>query len=70
MTVTVQCAASLAFETGNSGSPYKPVVSGSMYTNGHMTFYRPELTMMVMDVQETFDEWKSDNGWELDLEEV
>lgn len=70
MTVIVQCAASLSFLTGNSGSPYKPVVEGSEYTYGHFTFYRPVLEMMVMDHNHTFDEWKADNGWELDLEEV
>jgi hypothetical protein len=70
MIVTVQCAASLAYQTGNPGSPYKAVVPGSEYTNGHFTFYRPEMNMMVMDVQHTFDEWKADNGWTLDLEEV
>jgi hypothetical protein len=70
MVVTVQCAATLCYETGNSGSPYKPITPGSSYTNGHFTFYRPMLSMMVMDVQENFDEWKSDNGWEIDLEEV
>jgi hypothetical protein len=70
MTVNVYCAASLAYLNGNSGSPYKPIVSGSEYTQGNYTFYRPILQMMVMDVQHTFDEWKADNGWELDLEEV
>jgi hypothetical protein len=70
MIVTVDCAASLCFETGNPGSPYKPESSGSSYANGHYTFYRPRLEMMVMDVQQTFDEWKCANGWELDLEEV
>lgn len=70
MIVTVQCAASLAYQTGNPGSPYKTIVAGSEYTNGHFTFYRPEMEMMVMDFHQTFDEWKADNGWELDLEEV
>jgi hypothetical protein len=70
MIVEVQCAVSLAYLTGNSGSPYKAVVSGSEYTNGHFTFYRPVMNMMVMDFSHTFDEWKADNGWSLDLEEV
>jgi len=70
MIVTVQCAVSLVYLTGNPGSPYKAVVSGSEYTNGHYTFYRPEMEMMVMDFDHTFDEWKADNGWSLTLEEV
>lgn len=70
MQVAVQCAVELSYVTGNPGSPFKPVVSGSQYTNGHLHFYRPELVMMVVDVKRTLDEWKRDNGWELDLEEV
>jgi hypothetical protein len=70
MTVTVDCAVELCYRTGNPGSPYRPAVSGSTYTQGAFTFYRPVLTMMVRDVKHTFDEWKHNNGWELDLEEV
>lgn len=71
MTVTVGCAASLCYETGNPGSPFKPVVPGSSYVQGAFTFYRPLLTMMVVELpNETFDEWKSDVQWELSLEEV
>lgn len=68
--VNVFCAASLSYLNGNSNSPYKPVVSGSDYTEGNFTYYRPLLQMMVMDFHVTFDEWKCENGWELDLEEV
>ena len=70
MIVTVQCAVEFVYLIGNSGSPFRNPVSGSEYTQGDYTHYRPELEMMVMDVQHTLDEWKHDNGWELDLEEV
>jgi len=70
MIVTVQCAIELVYKTGNVGSPAKPEVSGSSYVQGPSTHYRPQLEMMVMDVKHTFDEWKHDNGWEIDLEEV
>lgn len=70
MTVTVDCAASLCYHTGNAGSPGREAVSGSSYAQGNFTFYRPVLTMMVKDLHQNFDEWKADYAWELDLEEV
>jgi len=69
-TVTVLCAASFCFLNGNPGSPFRTVVSGSEYVQGHYTFYRPVLTMMVMTLHEHFDEWKCAMSWELDLEEI
>lgn len=71
MEVTVHCAAGLCYLTGNVGSPYRDVVSGSDYVVGNYTFYRPVLTMMVSDgVKLNFDEWKCVVGWEIDLEEI
>jgi len=70
MIVTVDCAASLCYLTGNIGSPSRPAVPGSTYTQGHFTFYRPVLEMMVTSPVQHFEEWKADNGWELELEEV
>lgn len=70
MTVTVECAASLVYEVGNPGSPNRPEVSGSSYTQGNYTFYRPVLTMLIMPFSESFEEWKGDVIWELSLEEV
>lgn len=69
-TVTVDCAAVLCYKTGNLGSPNRIEVSGSSWTLGGFTFYRPVLTMMVMDLSENFEEWKSDYQWKLSLEEV
>jgi len=68
--VTVGCAVSLSYPTGNPGSPFKPVVSGSEYVQGHYTFYRPMLTMMVGIFDWSFDEWGAKVNWSLDLEEV
>jgi|ERR1019366_7974210 hypothetical protein len=70
MVVTVHCAAVLCYRTGNPGSPHRPEVSGSSWTLGDMTFYRPVLEMMVGEQSESFDEWKSDFQWDLPLEEV
>ena len=53
-----------------NGPHHRPEVSGSSYTEGAYTFYRPELTMMVKTVETQFDEWKNVVGWKLDLEEV
>lgn len=70
MVVFVECAAVLSYKTGNVGSPNREQVSGSSWTLGEFTFYRPVLEMMVMDVQQTFEEWKSDYIWSIDFEEV
>ncbi len=70
MIVTVHCAAVLSYHTGNPGSPWRTAVSGSSWTLGAMTFYRPTLTMMVKVPTVSFDEWKSAFQWDLGLEEV
>jgi hypothetical protein len=70
MTVTVHCAATLCYPSGRTGSPAREEVSGSSWSQGGFTFYRPVLTMLVGTPSESFDEWKSDVRWSLDLEEV
>jgi hypothetical protein len=71
MTVTVQCAVGLSYLTsGGNGPHHRNEVSGSVYTEGAYTFYRPELTMMIKTVETQFDEWKNIVGWSLELEEV
>ncbi len=70
MVVTVDCAAILCYKTGNPGSPFHSEVSGSSWSLGAFTFYRPILSMMVMNLNQSFEEWKADFVWELDLEEV
>jgi hypothetical protein len=70
MIVSVDCASILCYKTGNTGSPLRPEVSGSSWSLGAFTFYRPILSMMVMNIDQTFEEWKSDFQWSIDLEEV
>jgi hypothetical protein len=70
MAVTVSCAVSLCYQTGRPGSPAREQVSGSSYTQGSFTFYRPVLYMMVKNVSQQFEEWKAENGWTIELEEV
>ena len=70
MTVIVDCACQLCYLTGNPGSPNRLEVSGSSYVSGAYTFYRPVLTMLIVQPDDHFDEWKAENHWSLDLEEV
>lgn len=73
MILTVQCAIERSFLTYNGSQqqyPALPVVSGSMYAIGPLTLYRPELVMMVMNNSAQIEEWKHDNNWSLDLEQV
>ena len=68
MTVVVDCIAYLSYPT--TGSPQRTVVAGSAYTEGSFTFYRPQLTMMVMANSAQTDEWDANVPWELELEEI
>lgn len=71
MVVTVQCVVGLAYLTsGGNGPNHRAEVSGSSYTEGAYSFYRPELTMMIKNFQTQIDEWKNVVGWSMDLEEV
>lgn len=70
MQVTVACAVYLCYPNGRVGSPDRPEVSGSSYTENGYTFYRPLLTMLVRDFTYTLDEWGRKSNWVLDLEEV
>jgi hypothetical protein len=67
--LTVSCVAELSYLTAG-GSPARTVVSGSSYTEGDFTFYRPQLTMRVVTPQTEMDEWKASVGWSLQLEEI
>lgn len=69
--LTVDCAIHLSYKT-SGGSALRPVVGGSSYTYGAYTFYRPQLTMMVMpgSPTRTYDEYGAVNGWEITLAEV
>ena len=70
MIVNVDCAVSLCYPIGNPGSPARPEVRGSSWTQGIFNFYRPVLTMRVMTLSQSFEEWKADNAWVLQLEEI
>ncbi|MBB2698967.1 UNVERIFIED_ORG: hypothetical protein GGI66_003644 [Rhizobium esperanzae] len=67
--VTVDCIAELCYPT-SGGAPDRSVVSGSSRVEGAMTYYRPQLTMMVTDWQIKRDEYQAQVSWTLELEEV
>lgn len=72
MTVTVDCVAELSYRTG--GTPQRDLADttddDATYTDGDFTYYRPRLTMIVIDYRTSFDEYGARVGWSLDLEEV
>ena len=64
----VHCCTELSYI---SGSPTRPVVSGSTRVDElGITYYRPILIMMVMDIDQNFAEWESLWNWRIDLQEV
>lgn len=67
--VTVNCALEFSYVTAG-GSPNRSVVSGSSRTEGAFTFYRPQLTMLILGFNKELDEWNRVVSWQLDLEEV
>jgi hypothetical protein len=67
--VTVDCVAELSYLT-SGGTAQRTVVSGSSRTAGSFTFYRPRLTMRIVNFNQSIDETGAVIGWELELEEV
>lgn len=67
--LTVDCVAELSYKT-SGGSPQRSVVSGSSRTDGAFTFYRPTMSMRVMNYSTTEDEYGRTVQWSLELEEV
>lgn len=66
--VTVDCIAELAYLT-SGGSADRTVVPDSSRVDGDWTFYRPRLTMRIVNFTTNFDEWNAAVGWTLSLEE-
>lgn len=67
--VTVDCIRELAYLT-TSGSAQRTVVTGSSRTVGDWTFYRPQLTMMIVACTSSVQEWDGVTSWQIDLEEI
>lgn len=67
--VTVGCIQTLAYLTAG-GSPQRTPVTGSSFTEGLWTFYRPQLAMMVISFSIQEDEYGAEVGWSMSLEEI
>lgn len=67
--VTVECATIFSYAT-SGGTPGRSVVSGSTFTEGNFTFYRPSITCMIGKPSVAFDEWEADHEWSIPMEEV
>lgn len=65
--LTVECIAELAV---SGGSADRPAVTGSTYTDGGVTYYRPVLQMRVVGFSLDQDEYGAQVSWSLELEEV
>jgi hypothetical protein len=66
--VQVSCIFYLSFPTG--GTPQRPVVAASAFTQGSVTYYRPQLTMLIASIKNSAQEYAALNSWEIGLEEV
>lgn len=66
--LTVNCIAELSYPVG--GTPTRNVVPGSDYTDGDFIFYRPQLSMRVIQHNISRDEYGAITNWSLDLEEA
>lgn len=69
MILTVDCVYELCYKT-SGGTPGRTVVSGSSRVEGNYTYYRPQMTMMVVNWSADKDEYGHVTSWSLDLEEV
>jgi hypothetical protein len=67
--VTVQCIATLGYLTAME-LPARSVVPGSSFVEGDWTFYRPELSMMVLSWSLEEAEYEGAISWSMELEEV
>jgi hypothetical protein len=69
MLLTVDCIAELGYLTAG-GAPGRSVVTGSSRVSGAWTYYRPQLSMRVVNYAVSRDEYGAMTDWSLNLEEV
>lgn len=69
MQVTVNCHVELAYLTAG-GSPGRTPVPGSSSTDGAYTYYCPQFSMRVVELQVERQEWAAVVSWSLVLEEI
>ena len=66
--VTVGCVAELCHLIGQT--PERTAVAGSTYQEDGYEFYRPELTMMVIQISNNRNEYGALTSWSITLEET
>lgn len=66
--LNVCCICELAYLT-SGGTAQRNVVSGSSRVSGPYTFYRPLLTMRILNFSTSTDEYGAAVSWSLELEE-
>jgi hypothetical protein len=69
MLLTIDCIAELGYRT-SGGTPGRPVVPGSSRVSNLWTYYRPRLSMRVVQYSVSRDEYGAMTDWSLDLEET
>lgn len=69
MQVLVYCHVELGRHT-DAGTLGRNAVPSSTRTEGAFTFYRPSLTMLIVEYQSERAEWEDKCSWSLVLEEV
>ena len=69
MQASVDCHVELAFLTAG-GSASRPMVPGSDWIDGDYTYYRPQLVMLIVELETSRDEWGASVSWSMTLEEV
>jgi hypothetical protein len=69
MLLVVNCIAELGFKTAG-GTAGRTIVAGSSRTSGAWTYYRPQLSMRVIQYSVSRDEYGAMTDWSLDLEEA
>lgn len=66
--LTVKCISELCYPVG--GTAEREAVAGSLRVSSGFVYYRPILTMMVDNLNQTTDEWGGRVSWSLELVEV
>ncbi len=67
--ILVNCIQELSYLT-SVGAPGRTVVPGTSRTSGSFTYYRPQLSFMVLDFSQNLDQYKHDYAWQLNLREI
>jgi hypothetical protein len=69
LTLVIDCIEELCYLTAG-GTPSRTVVDGSSRTDGDFTFYRPQITFMVLTWSAQEDEYGAQVSWNMTAEEV